>query len=333
MSSSRGHVVLPGEAVDRYGADTARFFLLNSSEPWQDFDWRAEEVSTARTQLDRFWRRARDVIEAAEAADATAADGGAELARIDRWLLSKLQGVVRATTEALDGFQTRRASQAAFYELEEHLRWYRKRADLDRAGARETRRTVLRTRLVLLAPFVPFLANELHEQLTGAPAEDAAWPEPDAALEDPGVEAEEELVRALADDVREVVEVTGEDPDIVRVYSAAAWKRDVFDAVVEVGPDVGAVMGEVMAEEAMRERGDDVADLVGDLVEFVRERPAARIETLAGVDETGVYADAAGFLAREFGAEVEVFAEDDDPPDPGDRARHAVPFRPAIHLA
>ncbi|MFB6353339.1 MAG: leucine--tRNA ligase, partial [Halobacteriales archaeon] len=142
MSSSRGHVVLPGEAVERYGADTARFFLLNSSEPWQDFDWRAEEVQSARSQLDRFWRRAQDVIADAPARGPTeepAADGGtAALARIDRWLLSKLQDVVEAATEAMEGFETRTASQAAFYELEEHLRWYRKRADLDRPGARRT---------------------------------------------------------------------------------------------------------------------------------------------------------------------------------------------------
>jgi leucyl-tRNA synthetase len=332
MSSSRGHVVLVDEAADRYGADTARFYLLNSSEPWQDFDWRAEAVSTARTQLDRFWRRAQDVIEAEQAA----ADGGVaaepELERIDRWLQSKLQTVIRSATEALDGFETRTASQAAFYEVEEHLRWYRKRADLDRPGARWTLREVLETRLVMLAPFVPFLTNELHDQLTGEPAEEATWPEPDPALEDPAVEAEEELVRALADDVREVAEVTGEDPDVVRVYVAADWKRDVYDAVVETGPDVGAVMSTVMDDPAMRERGDAVSDLVGDLVEFVRERPADRVETLRGVDEAAVYADAADFLAREFDANVEVYAEDGDPVDPDGRAKSAVPFRPAIHL-
>ncbi len=341
MSSSKGHVVLPGEAIDRYGADTVRFFLLNSSEPWQDYDWRAEEVATARNQLDRFWRRARAVIEAAETPGTpegqAASDGGTdaapELARIDRWLRSKLQGAVRTATEAMDRFETRTASQAAFYELEEHLRWYRKRTDTDRPGARWTLRGVLRARLVLLAPFVPFLANELHEQLVGVPAEDADWPAADEALESDVVEAEEELVRSLAADVREVADVTGEDPDVVRVYVAAGWKRDVYDAVLEHGPDVGAVMGAVMEDEAMRERGADVSDLAGDLVEFVRERPTDRAETLQSVDEAAVYAEAADFLAREFDAEVEVYAEDGDPVDPADRARGAAPFRPAIHLA
>ncbi len=193
-------------------------------------------------------------------------------------------------------------------------------------------REVLETRLVMLAPFVPFLANELHEQLTGEPAEEADWPVADPALEDPTVEAEEELVRSLADDVREVAEVTGEDPDIIRVYVAADWKREVYDAVVVTGPEVGQVMSAVMDDPAMRERGDTVNRLVQDLVEFVRERPDDRVETLQGVDEGAVYADATAFLAREFDAEVECYAEDGDPVDPADRAKTAAPFRPAIHL-
>ncbi|MFC6725830.1 class I tRNA ligase family protein, partial [Halobium palmae] len=66
MSSSKGHVVLPGEAIGEYGADTARFFLLNSAEPWQDFDWRADQVGSVRDQLDRFWNRAGEIVDAAD---------------------------------------------------------------------------------------------------------------------------------------------------------------------------------------------------------------------------------------------------------------------------
>jgi leucyl-tRNA synthetase len=336
MSSSRGHVVLVDEAADRYGADTARFYLLNSSEPWQDFDWRAEQVTTVRNQLDRFWRRAQEVIEATEAPGATASDGGLpadpELEHIDRWLQSKLQAAIRAATAALDGFETRTASQVAFYEIEEHLRWYRKRADLDRPEARRVLREVLETRLVMLAPFVPFLANELHEQLTGQPAEDATWPEVDPQLKRPDAEAEEELVRSLAEDVREVIDVTGEEPDVVRIYLAAEWKRAVYETVVETGPDVSAAMSAVMEDPAMQERGDAVADLVKELVEFVREHPTERVEILESVDEAAVYGDATDFLAREFEAEVELYAEDGDPVDPAGRAEQATPFRPAIHL-
>ncbi|WP_439028287.1 leucine--tRNA ligase [Haloarchaeobius sp. DT45] len=340
MSSSKGHVVLPGEAIETYGADTVRFFLMNSAEPWQDYDWRAEQVASTRDQLDRFWRRARDIIERAEprSADSRAAeprdsgDGERNLEQIDRWLLSRLQDTVATVTEAMDRFETRTASQAAFYNFEEDLRWYRRRTDTNRAGATWTLRTVLETRLRLLAPFVPFLANELHEQLTGTPAEDAPWPGVDDSLRSPRDEAAESLVERLTDDINGIQQslqnaaedVPEADPDVVRVTVAADWKHDVFETVHEVGPDQGVVMNEVMSDPALREKGNAVNDLVQDLVDLVRGTDDDRLVELASLDEAAVYEDAAGFLAREFDAEVVVETEADDA-DTG-----AVPFRPSI---
>ncbi|WP_267641645.1 leucine--tRNA ligase [Haloarchaeobius amylolyticus] len=326
MSSSKGHVVLPGEAIDRYGADTVRFFLMNSAEPWQDYDWRAEQVSSTRDQLDRFWRRAQETI--------SAPAGERDLEQVDRWLLSRLQDTVATVTEAMDRFETRTASQAAFYNFEEDLRWYRRRTDTDRPGARWTLRKVLETRLRLLAPFVPFLANELHEQLTGTPAEDAPWPEVDESLRSPRDVAAESLVERLTDDIKGIQQslqnaaeaVPEADPDVVRVTVAADWKHDVFQTVQAVGPDQGAVMSEVMSDPALREKGNAVNDLVQDLVELVRETDDDRLAQLADIDEAAVYEAAAGFVGDEFDAEVVVETEGEDA-DAG-----AVPFRPSIDL-
>jgi leucyl-tRNA synthetase len=333
MSSSKGHVVLPGEAIDRYGADTVRFFLMNSAEPWQDFDWRADQVTSTRDQLDRFWRRAEELVGDGDVPAAVGASDLDDLQRIDRWLLSKLQDTIDTVTGAMENFETRSASQAAFYDFQENLRWYRRRTDTDREAARRTLRTVLEARLRMLAPFVPYMANELHEQLAGEPAEDAPWPAVDEALLDPQVEVEESLVADLTDDVRDIVDVTDTDPDTVRVYVAADWKHDVFGQVVETGPDVGAVMGQVMSDPDLRERGDAVNDLVQDLVAVVRERDDETLETLADLDEAAVYAEALDALEREYDATVELYREDDeDVVDPGGKAGQAIPFRPAVHI-
>jgi leucyl-tRNA synthetase len=327
MSSSKGHVVLPGEAISNYGADTVRFFLMNSAEPWQDYDWRDDQVETTQDQLQGFWRRAQDVIET------DAPDTRPDLAQADRWLLARLQETVDAVTEAMESFETRTASQAAFYNLEEDLRWYRRRRDLDAPGARWTLRHVLETRLKLLAPFTPFMANELHEELTGEPAEDATWPAVDDAFVDESVLVEERLVEDLTADVNDIVDVTDTDPDTIRVYAAADWKYDVLDTVRDVGSDVGQVMSEVMSDPDLREKGDAVNDLAQDLVAFVRERDADSLDALEAVDERGVYENAAGFLAREFDATVDVYVENDDAVvDPADKADRAQPYRPAVHI-
>ena len=327
MSSSKGHVVLPGAAIEEYGADTVRFFLLNAAEPWQDYDWRAEQVESVRTQLERFWSRAGEIVDDPGPAERPA------LSTADRWLLSRLQRTIETVTDALDGSETRSASQAAFYDFEEDLRWYRRRTDRSRPAARWTLRETLETRLRLLAPFVPFLANELHEELTGTPAEDAAWPEPDAAWLDRGVEAAEAQVERLVDDVQGIQQslrnadedVPEANPDRIRVTVAAGWKHDVFGTVAEVGADQGAVMGEVMSDPDLRERGNAVNDLVSELVGFVRGRDADDLGALAGLDEAAIYEDAAGFLETEFDAEIVVERETDD-------EAGAVPFRPSIDL-
>ncbi|GGJ01271.1 leucine--tRNA ligase [Halobellus salinus] len=326
MSSSKGHVVLPDTAIEEYGADTVRFFLLNSAEPWQDYDWRTEQVDSVRTQLERFWTRATDIIDDPGPEDRPA------LSTADRWLLSRLQRTVADVTEALDGSETRTASQAAFYDFEEDLRWYRRRADRSRPAARWTLRAVLETRLRLLAPFVPFLANELHERLTGTPAEDAPWPEVDDAVLDGGVEAAEAQVERLVDDIQGIQQslrnadedVPEADPDQIRVRVAAGWKHGVFDTVAEIGADQGAVMSQVMSDPDLRERGNAVNDLVSELIEFARARGGGELDTLAGLDEAAIYRDAADFLSDEFNATVVVEVEAD-----GDSA---VPFRPSIQL-
>ena len=323
MSSSKGHVVLPSEAIEKYGADTVRFFLLNSAEPWQDYDWRAEDVEGTFDQLARFWRRASEIIESEPPAERP------ELRRIDQWLLSKLQGVVADVTESMERFSTRHASQDAFYQLEEHLRWYRKRADLDRPGAKWTQAQVLDTRLRLLAPIVPFMTNELYEQLQGVPVEDASWPEVDPDLESETIEVEEELIESLHEDVRDIVDVTGTDPEHIRIFTAADWKRRVFEAVVETGPDVGAVMGNVMQDDSLRDRGDEVNDLVQTLVEDARERSTSELQIHREISEEVVYERAAAFLATEFDATVEVVPEADAE---AEKAGQAQPFRPAILL-
>ncbi|WP_332897743.1 leucine--tRNA ligase [Haladaptatus sp. CMSO5] len=324
MSSSKGHVVLPAEAIEEYGADTVRLFLLNSAEPWQDYDWRAEQVESTRNQLDRFWMRAQALIDGDE--------GEKDLKHIDRWLLAKLQDTVETTTEALDRFETRTASQAAFYSFEENLRWYRRRANLERPGATWTLRKVLETRLRLLAPIVPFVTNELHEQLTGKSVEESPWPEVESEFVRTETEVREQLITRLTDDIQDIVNVTDSNPETIRIYTAADWKYTVFDEVVETGTNIGQVMGKVMQHESLREKGNQVNDLVQSLVDVVRGRNDDVLATMAELDEFEVYEDAARFFGAEFDANIEIYREGEDAVDPADKARHAEPFRPAIHL-
>jgi leucyl-tRNA synthetase len=89
-----------------------------------------------------------------------------------------------------------------------------------------------------------------------------------------------------------------------------------------------------MSDPDLRERGNEVNQIAQDAVEFARDYDEEELADLLEMDEQAAYEGAAPFLAREFDAAVEVYAEDDaDVVDPADRADSAIPFRPAIHLA
>jgi isoleucyl-tRNA synthetase len=132
---------------------------------------------------------------------------GSPAGELDRWALSRLQGTVRTVIERLEAYDCTTAGQAIGDYVEELSNWYvrlsrRRFWDGDRA-AFATLRHCLLTVATLLAPFTPFLAEEIYVNLAGGEAEDFGsgpdsvhlldFPEPDASLEDrelePGVEA------------------------------------------------------------------------------------------------------------------------------------------------
>ncbi|MDY6778036.1 MAG: class I tRNA ligase family protein, partial [Candidatus Nanohaloarchaea archaeon] len=173
MSSSKGHVVLANKAIERYGADTVRFFMFSSCEPWQDFDWRQDEVEDYRNKLRKFYNQSLDLYGSGETR---------EKKKIDHYVLSRLQHIIRETEDAMEDFQTRKASLKAFFELNNLITWYRKRSDTLHAAVINE---VVETQIRLLAPFIPHLCEELWDE-TGHDGlvTTASWPEVDDDLID-----------------------------------------------------------------------------------------------------------------------------------------------------
>ena len=163
MSKSKRNVVDPSDIVARYGADTARWFVLSDSPPERDFEWTPEGVEAVGKHLARVWRLASDVARA----DRPANEHDAALARATA-------RAVRDVTAGVAGFGFNRAV-ARLYEFTNAIN----RSD---AGA-DARRAAVRTLAQLMAPMVPHLAEEIWHRLGGEGfVGEAPWPEADAAL-------------------------------------------------------------------------------------------------------------------------------------------------------
>ena len=175
MSKSRGNVVDPWEVLDRHGADAFRWYYLSSQQPWAGYRFSADTVGEAVRQfMLTLWNTYSFFVLYANAEDLGPADfAGAALgeAELDRWALSRLQGLTRSVTERMDDFDCTTAGREIAAYVDELSNWYvrlnrRRFWDGDRAAFATLRHCLIEVSK-LLAPFTPFLADEIHANLTG----------------------------------------------------------------------------------------------------------------------------------------------------------------------
>jgi isoleucyl-tRNA synthetase len=178
MSKSLGNVVAPWEVIDRYGADALRWYFFTSKYPWDGYRFSLETIGEAVRQfLLPLWNiygfyvlyaNAGELSPASVAAGSVAAGGASEL---DRWALSRLAATVEVVRERLDAFDATAAGRTIAEFVDELSNWYvrrsRRRFWDGEPAAFATLRTCLVTVAKLLAPFTPFLADEIYDNLDG----------------------------------------------------------------------------------------------------------------------------------------------------------------------
>ena len=180
MSKSRRNVVEPWDVIDRHGADAFRWYYFASREPWEGYRFSVETVGEAvRHFLLTLWNTYAFWVTYANASGLETGElpyrpkwtgeEQAEVTELDRWAVSRLQRTVAEAREQMEGFDCTNAARAIADYTEELSNWYvrlnrRRFWDGDRA-ALETLRFCLGETAKLLAPFTPFIADEIHANL------------------------------------------------------------------------------------------------------------------------------------------------------------------------
>ena len=168
MSKSKGNVISPEDYVGRFGADTARCYILFLGPPGQDADWQDAGVGGVHRFLSRLWTVASQTA-AEDPADEGFDGDASELLRKAHWAIDK----VTRDMEANFGFNT---AIAAVMELVNKI--YKQR---DSAPAGHVRFAVA-TAGSLIFPFAPHLGAEVFEMITGRRVWEEPWPVADPAL-------------------------------------------------------------------------------------------------------------------------------------------------------
>ena len=171
MSKSRRNTVDPGTIIARYGADTARWFILSDNPPDRDMEWTEAGVAGAHRFLQRVQRLADQVV----GSNADVPDLFSEDARA---LRRRTHQTILAVTSALEDFAFNSAV-ARLYELAGAI------GDAEGDGIAEARREAIEVLVRLAAPMIPHLAEELYARLHPGSQHLVAelpWPEADPAL-------------------------------------------------------------------------------------------------------------------------------------------------------
>jgi leucyl-tRNA synthetase len=197
MSKSRGNVVEPVEAFERYGADALRLFMLFSGPPEQDFDWPKEGVTAIGRVtfpwLQRVWRLCeenRDIVNIGELHEAP----------LDHALRKQIHKTIKVVTQDFEDFSFNTAI-ARLHELVNDAYKYKASG----GGHPGVMHELIEALLKMLAPMAPYLAEEQWHRLGhGESIHTESWPEFDPEL-------------ATEDEVEMVVQVNGKVRDTITV--------------------------------------------------------------------------------------------------------------------
>lgn len=193
MSKSKNNGEDPEEIIAKYGADTARLFVMFAAPPEKELEWNENGLAGCQRFLNRVWKVAldnKDIVDNSEI-------NYSEISKEDKKIIRKLHQTIKKVTDSIENDYHFNTAIAANMELLNEIQDYVNSVDLTVESSKRVLGECLRKMVLMLAPFVPHFANELWEKLGHSSNLDLeVWPEFVEAL-------------TIADEVVVAVQVNG----------------------------------------------------------------------------------------------------------------------------
>ncbi len=157
MSKSLGNGVDPMDVVEEYGADALRFFLATNSAPGQDLRYDKDKVMASWNFNNKLWNAARFVLMTDDKKDVA-------LSKVDKWILHKMNNLVSKVRRHMEKYEFNIVGMELYnFIWSDYCDWYIEFSKVNRND--KVLRLVLTNILKMLHPFMPYITEELYQQL------------------------------------------------------------------------------------------------------------------------------------------------------------------------
>ena len=216
MSKHVGNVTNPFEMMEKYGADPVRFYMMTNSEPWDNLKFDPEGVDECRRKFFgtlyntySFFALYANVDNYNAPTEDTLSVLSDDATEIDRWIISKLNSLIKKVTTELQNFDPTRAGRlidsfvnddlSNWYVRLNRKRFWGKEMSGNKRSAYDALYTCLMTVAKLLAPFAPFYSDQLYHDLGGKKESVHLdkWPVADEANIDNDLEARMDMAQRI----------------------------------------------------------------------------------------------------------------------------------------
>jgi len=258
----------------------------------------------------------------------------------DRWIQSKLFKLVPEVSAAIEKMRLREALHSILYSFDSDLNWYFKRVNAKgRTSISGMLYNLNCTRVLMLSPFAPHIAEEMWEKLGGTGlVSNSHWPDVSDDVIDLNAIQSEELLKGIMEDIANILKVTKITPKKITIYTADDFKSKVYHAILEKvmsgETNMGVIMKDLIANpdtSDIKKNPDFVQKTIKDILSEPVEIRKTKLETVEFDERQLIANELTSLVKTDFGVELQVFSESDsDIFDPKGKARHARPFKPAI---
>ena len=243
MSKSLGNGIDPLEIIEKYGADALRLTLITGNAPGNDMRFYYERVEANRNFGNKIWNASRFIMMNMEGKEVTT-PAVADLEPVDKWILSKLNNVIKEVTDNMENYELGIAVQKVYdFIWDEFCDWYIEMVkprlyasdnQVSSNAALWTLKTVLIDALKLLHPYMPFITEEIFCTLQNEEESImiSSWPvyadERNFAKEEKEIEIMKEAIRGIRN-VRTSMNVPPSKKAQVYVVSEKPEMRAIFE--------------------------------------------------------------------------------------------------------